>query len=311
MLRSPYIELFFFTCIAWVLPVKADDNTGIEKYRNYTPGQLSELPEETISSEVPIMYSIAAQRGLSNGSELIFGMELNSLMYAGLHNFEEAVKAFQEDLGNEQTGVLTVWQIHILEQRAGMQKLGQLNFPNQWYSWKSDDLALVQGTVIILDDRISWPINHVKISCYKRSSSCRWDQINISIPDEDSWLQNYHVIGSDPDFYNIIRWTENEIEAIPSSSTPTACRTTSLSLNFKTEEFYQITRNAGGNCEVLGVTFEPLDKPRISQVVDGEQIINEEFAKVEQAAFEVLASDFRKQVNNLITKAQATAQEKD
>ena len=107
-----------------------------------------------------------------------------------------------------------------------------------------------------------------------------------------------------PDFYDIIRWTENEIEAVPSGSTPAACRTTSLSLNFKTKEFYQITRNAGGDCEALGVTVEPLDKPRISQLIDGEQIINEEFAKVQQAAFEVLASDFRKQVKLISEKTE-------
>ena len=310
LIKTPFVGLSFFICIALTLPVTADDNAGVGKYRNYTPEQLRELPEETISSEVPLMYRFAAQRGLSDGAELLFGMELNTLMYPGLHNFEEAVKAFQEDLGDKQTGILTVWQIDNLQQRAEMQKLGRLNFPNQWSSLKLDDLALVQGTVTILDERIAWPINHVKINCYKQSSSCLWDQINVSVPDEDSLLQSYHVIEASPDFYDIILWTENEIEATPSGSTPAACRTTSLSLNFKTKEFYQITRNAGGDCEALGVMFEPLDKPRISQIVDGGEIISEEFTKVEQAAFDVLSSDFRKQVSKLISEEEAAVQKK-
>ncbi len=57
-------------------------------------------------------------------------MELNALMYPGLHDFEGAVKLFQKDLGDEPTGILTVWQIHNLQKRAEMQKLGQLIFPD-------------------------------------------------------------------------------------------------------------------------------------------------------------------------------------
>jgi hypothetical protein len=76
-----------------------------------------------------MMYLFAAQRGLSVDSELLFGVELNVLMYPGLHDYKAAVKAFQADLGDEPTGVLTVWQIHNLEQRSDMQKLSKVGFP--------------------------------------------------------------------------------------------------------------------------------------------------------------------------------------
>ena len=98
--------------------VAVEDESGsdfVEKYRNYTPEQLNELPEETMSSEVPIMYAMAARRALAlgeEGIELVLGMELNALMYPGLYDFEAGVKLFQKDLGDEPTGVLTVWQIH-------------------------------------------------------------------------------------------------------------------------------------------------------------------------------------------------------
>ena len=72
-----------------------------------------------------------------------------------------------------------------------------------------------------------------------------------------------------------------------------------MNLNFKTKEFYYITRNAGGECEVLGVTLDKLSKPRIAQIVDGSKIIRDEFARIEKAAYDVLASDFRKRVNKL------------
>ncbi len=285
----------------------ADDN-AVEKYRNYTPEQLRALPQETISSEVPVMYTMAASRALAlgEGTELLFGMELNTLMYPGLYDFEGAVKSFQKDLGDEPTGVLTVWQIHNLQERAEMQKLGQLIFPDQWFSWKTDDFASIQGTVILLDECIAWPINHVEINCYKQSLRCEWDQISLLVPDQDSWSQSYHVMKNPTDFFSITRWTEDEIEAVPNAQTSTACRMRSLILNFKTEEFYEITRNAGGDCEAWAL--EPLTKPRIAQVVDGEEIIEEEFSKVIRAAFDVLASSFRKQINELID---LMAQEKE
>lgn len=64
----------------------AEVDDALEKYRNYTPEQLRGLPQEEINSEVPIMYTMAANRAsaLGEGEELVFGMELNGLMYPGL-----------------------------------------------------------------------------------------------------------------------------------------------------------------------------------------------------------------------------------
>lgn len=76
-----------------VIPAEANED-AVRRYRDYTPQQLRNLPEEQLKSDVPIMYTMAAQRGLSVGSELLFGMELNRLMYSGLHDYESAVKAF-------------------------------------------------------------------------------------------------------------------------------------------------------------------------------------------------------------------------
>ena len=311
MTKTSFVCSVLLVWIALVISVAANDSI-VEKYRNYTPEQLRELPQETIHSEVPMMYTMAAGRGLSNGAELVFGMELNTLMYPGLHDFEAAVKAFQKDLGDEPTGTLTVWQIHNLQQRAEMQKLGQLIFPDQWSSWKSDDLASVQGTVTLIDDQIAWPINHVKIECNKQLAYCQWDQIHVQVPDKDSlWSRSYHVIEQPTEFFDITRWTENEIEAVPNVQTSTMCRTMSLILNFKTKEFYEIARNAGGDCKVLGVELEPLKKPRVAQVVDGDKIIREEFRKVRRAAFDVLASNIRGQLTELFAEEESTTQEKD
>lgn len=107
------------------------------------------------------------------------------------------------------------------------------------------------------------------------------------------------------EYYDISRWEADTIDAhARRRSDSDSCRTTSMTFNFKTKEFYYITRNAGGKCEALGVTLNKLPKPRIAQIVDGSKIIGAEFAKLEKAVYEALSSDFRKKVDKYTKQEQ-------
>jgi hypothetical protein len=288
----------FVIVLLIIFPAVADD-TAVNKYRDYTPRQLMSLSHQKLESEVPIMYTMAARQGLSIGAELLFGMELNQLMYLGLHDYKSAVKAFQSDLGDKPTGELTVWQIDQLEKRAGMQKLSTVGFPNQFLSFINEDYAVVEGTMIIVDDKIAWPINHVRVSCSKSQNSCEMNQLHLVLPDEKSWSQTYQVIESGAESYEVARWSEDTIESHP-LGTSKDCRNTSLSFNFRTKEFYFITRNAGGDCKlILGGKLEKLAKPRIAQIINGKEVISSKFAEVQKAAYNVLSSEFKKRVEAL------------
>jgi hypothetical protein len=277
------------------------DDKAMQKYRNYTPQQLRDLPQKVLSSEVPMAYSFAARRGLAPDSELLFGMELNRLMYPGLHDYKTAVRKFQIDLGDKPTRTLTVWQIHNLELRSDMQQLSPLIFPDQFQSMKLDTVARVTGTLTILDEQIAWPINHAKVTCDKQERQCRMDNITLAVPNANSWSQSYQVM-FDTELFDISRWDADSIDATRQAQG--ACRSQSLNFNFKTKEFFYITRNAGGDCQVLGTTLERLPKPRIAQIVDGNKIIGEQFNKIRKAAYDVLASDFRKAVDKVNAKSQ-------
>lgn len=291
---------FIFVNFLWTGYALADDR-GVEKYRNYTPEQIKALPEKEINNELPIIFKFAAQRGLSNGANLVFAMELNRLMYPGVSNYNSAVKAFQADLGDASTGILTVWQIHNLEQRADMQRLSRIHFPDQFSSYIDSDIASVNGTMTLLDEKIAWPINHLKLWCWKERNYCELNQIHIVLPSKSSWSQRYQVIENSTEYYRVSRWDKDSIDAVPQDAA-TKCRITSINLNFKTKEFFYITRNGGGDCKVLGTTIDKLPKPRIAQIADGAKIISAEFGAVEKAAFEVLASDFRRKVESLIAE---------
>ena len=289
-----------FLMIIFIASLASADDKAVQKYRNYTPQQIQKLPEKT-RENVPMMYNFAAQKGLASDSELFFSMLLNRLMYSGVHDYKAAVKAFQKDMGDPATGILTVWQIHNLEQRADMQKLSRVMFPDQFSSFKVDNYASINGTMTILDERVAWPINHVQIKCYKDLQYCTFDQLTINVPNKDSWSQNYHVMQHLPETYTISNWTEDSIDAVP-LNVEDKCRVTSLNLNFKTKEFYYITRNGGGDCNIMGMTLDKLTKPRIAQLVDGKKIFDEEFAKIDNAAYEVLSSEFRRKVESFSPK---------
>lgn len=274
----------------------ADDN-AVKKFRNFTPQQILALPDKVKENELPMMYSFAARTGLASDATLLFSLQLNKLMYGAVGDYSTAVRAFQADLGDPPNGVLTVHQIHQLEYRADLQKLSPVAFPNDFSSWISSEGAAVRGTLTMLDDKIAWPINHHKIVCFKTQKQCEVTQVMLVKPDEKSFVQRYQVMVDSTEYYNITRWTNDAIDAeYPSKAD--SCRTTSLNLNFKTKEFFFITKNAGGKCEILGKPIEKLAKPRISQIVDGKKIIEGEFARVEKTAYEALASDFRKKVES-------------
>ncbi len=278
------------------------DETAMTKYRNYTPKQVFDMPEKQRQSVMPMAYIFAAQRGLAVDSELLFGMQLNKLMYSGIHDYKSAVSAFQADIGDPQTGVLTVYQIHQLEYRSDLQNLAYVAFPDGLYSSKRADYGIVEGTVTILDDKIAWPINHHKIKCFKSENTCEVQQVILVLPDEKSWAQQYQVMIDSTEYYNVTRWTNDTIDAeypIKKDS----CRTVSLSLNFKTKEFFFITKNAGGKCEFLGKSIEQLAKPRISQVVEGKKIFDIEFEKIKKVAYESLASEFRQKVGKVMAQS--------
>jgi len=198
-----------------------------------------------------------------------------------------------------------VWQIHNLEKRAGMQGLSQILFPDGFTSSKTETFASIQGTSVLIDEKIAYPINHVKVNCYKDGAYCELDRLYINVPNENSWSQTFHIMEAYTEFYTITRWDKDNIDGFLSES-DNACRRTSFNFNFKTKEFFQITSNAGGDCKFLGAKMPKLKKPRIGQILDGKEIIQAEFEKINKAAFGVLASNFRAKVKKIVNQGTAT-----
>ena len=279
------------------------EEDAVVKYYGWHPSQILEMSDEERRSSVPMMYIGAANLHASPFGEIVIRSNLNVLMYSGLGDLDTAIRAFQNDLGDEQTGDLTVGQIHQLGYRAERSNLTYVSFFSYNFGGtQSQDIAAVEGTVKILDDKIAYPVNHVWINCDRSEGICRYKQIALMLPKETDFTQSYHVGEIADDIYRITRWEGQQIDAVP--FTPDTCRINQLSFNFASEEYFEIARNnSEGDCEtLLGVALPRLEKPRISQIVDGREIIDAEFKKLGEEAYGYLSSDFRSKVDAIADK---------
>lgn len=199
---------------------------------------------------------------------------------------------------------MTVWQLHELSYRASRSNLTNVGFfAFDYGGWVDDNWAQVRGTATLLDDRIAYPINHVWIDCDRSAKTCSYRQIAMMLPGRDSFAQIYNAMELADDTYRVTRWENQQIDAVPVNQS--SCRINQLSLNFATNEFFEIARNnSSGDCETtLGTTLPRLERPRISQIVDGREIISKEFEAINDEAYGYVASDFRSKVERLINEA--------
>ena len=272
------------------------EESAVTKFKNYLPQQILAMAEKERSISVPMMLVGAANLAMSRHGKLVLQANLNTLMYNGLADYEAAKKAFQNDLGEVPTGELTVWQIHILGYRASRSNMTYVSFfPFNFGGVVTNAMATVQGTAIIVDEKIAYPINHVTIKCDRSEGFCEYLQIALLLPDENSWTQSYNVGEVARENYRITHWNNNQINAVPTNNTK--CRTNQLNLNFSTKEYYEIaTNNTEGDCDTLLGILPRLAKPRVSQIVDGREIIDAEFKRINDEAFGYLSSAFRKQI---------------
>lgn len=270
------------------------DNEGMEKYKNWLPSQIIAMSDKERESEVPMTYIWAANTARSPLGELAVQSNLNTLMYNGVGDYDGAKRRYQADLGEPATGNLTVSQISKLGYRAERTRLTSVSFfPFQFGGRIYPNIAILHGTVKLVDDVMAYPVNFVEIQCTKSDMTCSYRQTVLALPNESSFRQSYAVMESINDTYTVTRWDENRIDARP--ATEGKCRVNELRLNFATKEFYEFATNAPeGDCSMLmGGSLPKLEKPRVAQIVDGDPIISEVFNKLNKEAYPYLSSEFR------------------
>jgi hypothetical protein len=237
------------------------------------------------------MYKLGAEIALSR--LMYFDVQEEALVMA--------IKKFQRDIGEQQTGVLTFgqWQkLNIRNERSSDRRLTLPSFGKTIKVYAYKDYVSTEGTWRIEGDKIFSPINHAKIKCHKPRGTCKVMQIDFMIPrlDEDSTRYFFNIT---EDVYNIISWSDSEVI----SQSGVKCRHTIMTIDRSNDEVFQITKNRGTKgCDAGIAKFPPLKKPRISRLYSGHAMSTEFWENRKKETDKFMNTDFQKR-SKVIEKA--------
>jgi hypothetical protein len=214
---------------------------------------------------------------------------------------DAAVRKFQHDIDAAQTGELTFGQLMELGRRSLRVKENEIALSLlEPKIHKFDDWVLVSnGTWIIEGDTIARPINTSTIRCYRDYGTCFEASVYMEVPtfdDVDADTAYYPDLTFET--YHIIKWTDAEVVA----ETESDCRVSTLSLNVKSNEVLEVTRNnSEAGCGIPGLFELPkLVQPRIARLVKGYDVSRAFFAKRSDAARLYYNSEFRNVLEQLL-----------
>ena len=221
------------------------------------------------SLELPV----SALEKFGFGSFLV-SFHLASLFYP---DSIEGVKQFQADIGVKETGQLTLGQFFRLRYRWTHSRENHVHVSTLPIEISVIDkaYATVEGTWVIENDEIAYPINFAKIICRRDRKECQDITANLQIPDLDEAdaakgkdaSDNYHLHLSE-NTYDIISWDANEIVA--RNQNILGCSISLLTLNLNSHEVWEMTRNnETPECRRSTPLFGTLDKPRVARLVPG------------------------------------------
>jgi hypothetical protein len=245
---------------------------------NMTIEEIESLPPEVVQ-ELP---AIQMFEKLEIGPELdlpfdfwrfVIGFYLSRLYYTphieGEEQIARAVEAFQRDIDADVTGILTLGQFEELNRRATRRFETKVYASNNAYVSKFEDYSVTaKGTWVLEDEQIGDPVNTVEINCIKPQDTCKIIQASVTLPSIDSTNDTYYL-SLDTQVYKIISWTDDEVIARPYQTNK--CRATTLTINVRTQEVYEVTRNNNQEACKFGDLMElpPLEGPRIARLVKG------------------------------------------
>ena len=295
----------------WPVHLLALDNTG--KYYYYTPEQIAGLSNDEKKTDLPIAYRVKNLKSAKIFSEGAV-LHLDFLRYPDpFGNLKKAIELFQSDLGDKVSGNLTIGQLFILAKRSGfvqqsMTSIEPLGASLSAYKDKySDGHANVQGTLTILGEQIASPINSIEINCYKTEGTCEWLQLEVQdSADFDSFLNSFGetiYVSKYETTYKIVDWSGEQIIARPFDGGGPSCRSEVLTLNFPAEEFTLTSTNRNSESEPCKNIV--MDRPRVSQIVEGFSIFSKREKARRAVAEELLYSGHTKKVDDLIQRVKA------
>jgi peptidoglycan hydrolase-like protein with peptidoglycan-binding domain len=219
---------------------------------------------------------------LPPSGEIVFSIPLRLLLYPPSR---EGVKQFQTDIGAEVTGELTLRQFHEGHRRWLRQRDTPVHATGRTEIHMNDDSgwARVDGTWILEDEKIAFPVNTSKIDCDRARRECFIADADASIPSPDSDDDSY-ILHVGLQRHEIISWAAGVIVARRINA---ICTTEIFTLNSNSKKVYEmVTNNETQECREfreLSVASPQLDKHRIARLAESPATMREFWRKRQKA----------------------------
>ena len=288
------ISLFFISiCFA-----QAKEGEKLPDISKMSKKELNNLPKDVLD-QIPLKELLKVYKDGASLSEAAVSLMLGRLAYfepLSEKATREAIKKFQRDIDQPQTGELTFGQLNELYRRGiritdNPIYLGTYGDKLDLFRVK-DHSVRTQGTWVIEGEKIAHPINHSSIVCYKNRSICEVDTVNISVPSLKESDESYHF-NLYKEYFDVISWTNAEVVA----QGGTECRAFILTLNILNNEVFQITRNkTEKGCEFGASKIPLLEKPRITRLIPGFKLSFEFWKKRKKATLKYLNSEVQEKL---------------
>ena len=274
-----FIQILFISFIfSGICNSLASSDEKLPDISKMSKEEIQKLPPE-VYRKLPVkeFFKQEGSEKLALGIPYILADALGKLNYFPLPSekqIREAIKKFQNDIGQPETGELTMGQLEELQLRSTRITDTPVYLPgfgDELKVYGYSDFVSTEGTWIIEGENIYNPINHSKVNCYKSQGTCEVMQAFTDIPKVTGkgllgMIQESYTLRMTKDTFKVISWSDSEVI----SKGGAKCRTTIMTINIKNNEVFQITRNKGDNeCDGGIVRLPQLEKPRISRLIPG------------------------------------------
>jgi len=261
--------------------------------------EYADLPKE-IKDKLPLIdvlqrFTPKNAPPIEKTLKIIFARALSQLVYFdfGEEELKKAIKKFQRDVGEKQTGVLTAGQAEKLMIRAERISDTPITLPGYGETLRvygDNNHIFTNGTWRIEGDKIMYPLNYSKINCHKSIGTCEALQIDFNIPRLDKSNSSKYFFMITEDIYQIISWTDSEVI----SKSAVNCRQTIMTIDKSNNEVFQITKNRGTKgCDTGIAKFPPLKVPRISKLYPSYVKSNEFWEKRKKETDKFMNPDYQ------------------
>lgn len=272
------ISLVLAMILAGAVEARADTALDISKMSKeqldkLTPEQIEGLPAKAVFSK----FAEDEKNGAKTLKLInwLIVQNLRDLYYVDTNPLDitdvelsKGISEFQERLGAQRTGELTMGQFKKLGDATTAIHLTSISFPgmsDEVTIYVSPPLASVEGRMEIDGEKIAFPLNHHKVECWQSMGWCFDYEVSIWTPggvgDTRVGSSGYYVAPT-TSMYQIRTWSKDEIIAESTGD----CRSTTLSLNMHSKEVLFVTRNGTGECLMEGMK---LKTPRVARLAAG------------------------------------------